>query len=861
MAQPQWITDAGSLGTVPESAFYRVSIQAAAGIDDVFYTLISGSFPLGIQLTSSGTIEGIPRNIINIQGVPTQVNKDVTSRFAIRAYTRKLVNGSYVVDRLADRTFTLTIVGQDTPRFVTPAGNVATFYDGTEGNVQIQFTDDDIADNIKIKVLTGFLPPGMVLNPTTGLISGLIAPLVGPPGTALAGYDNSLFDQYSFDFSTRSTSKNYQFTLEISDGKDSDIRTFEIYIYAKNSMSADTTDFTADNTFITADVSPNRIPVLLNPAGSVGRVRSNNFYAYKFDAVDFDGDQITYTIPGGIDPELNLTLNSVTGWLYGYLPDFGATENTYNFQVQAYKTIQPSIISDPRNFSITVIGNVETEVVWLTNSNLGIIPNGSVSTLNIQAVNTGGRVLQYQLKSGSNSRLPQGLTLMPSGNIVGKVSFNTFALDSGTTTFDINLNNQLGINQTTFDLSFTFTVNAFSSDSSVSVYRTFTVTVARDFNEPYETLYVKCMPPVPDRAIISQLVENQDIIPQDLVYRTDDGNFGVASSVRYNHAYGLTAASLDLYVQSLDINHYWKNVTLGKIYTAQALDASGAVLYEVVYSIIVDNLVNNQGESVNKSVTLPYPVTLTDSVEISTVYPNSLINMREQVIDTVGQISPALPLWMTSKQTDGRVLGFTPAWVIAYVKPGASSKVSYNISTRFGNTLNIIDYKIDRYEIDRGQTHNWITYNDSTGAGTWVPSPPSATTFDIENYYDLSSFAGGSGYEAGDQILILGTQVGGVVTTNNVTITVAQVNEAGAIVSVFCSGNAPPLMTDDTYTDIAGTNITGTGVGAAWDLVITGDDPTIFDGGSTTFIDPADRWTNTDEFDKYIVFPKTNILG
>jgi hypothetical protein len=861
MAQPQWITDAGSLGTVPEGAFYRVSIQAVAGIDDVFYTLISGSLPLGVQLTSSGTIEGTPRNIINIQGVPTQVNEDVTSRFAIRAYTRKLVNGSYVVDRLADRTFTLTIVGQDIPRFVTPAGTVATFYDGTEGSVQIQFTDDDIADNIKIKVLTGSLPPGMVLNPTTGLISGLIAPLVGPPGTATAGYDNALFDQYSFDFSTRSTSKNYQFTLEISDGKDSDLRTFEIYIYAKNSMSADTTDFTADNTFITADVSPNRIPVLLNPAGSIGRVRSDNFYAYKFDAVDFDGDQITYTIPGGIDPELNLTLNPTTGWLYGYLPDFGATENTYDFQVRAYKTIQPSIISDPRDFSLTVIGNVETEVLWLTNSNLGIIPNGSISTLNIQAVNTGGRALQYQLLSGSNSRLPQGLTLMPSGNIIGRVSFNTFALDGGTTTFDINLNDRLGIDQTTFDLSFTFTVNAFSSDSSVSVYRTFTVTVARDFNEPYETLYVKCMPPVQDRAIISQLVENQDIIPQDLVYRADDGNFGVASSVRYNHAYGLTAASLDLYVQSLDINHYWKNVTLGKIYTAQALDASGAVLYEVIYSIIVDDLVNNQGESVDKSVTLPYPVTLTDSVEISTVYPNSLINMREQVIDTVGQISPALPLWMTSKQTDGRVLGFTPAWVIAYVKPGASGKVSYNISTQFGNKLNIIDYKIDRYEIDRSQTHNWITYNDSTDAGTWVPYPPLATTFDIENYYNLSSFVGGSGYEAEDQILILGTQVGGVVTTNNVTITVAQVNVAGAIVSAFCSGNAPPLMIGDTYTLIAGTNITGTGVGATWNLVITGDDPTIFDGGSTTFIAPADRWTSTGEFDKYIVFPKTNILG
>jgi hypothetical protein len=36
---------------------------------------------------------------------------------------------------------------------------------------------------------------------------------------------------------------------------------------------------------------------------------------------------------------------------------------------------------------------------------------------------------------------------------------------------------------------------------------------------------------------------------------------------------------------------------------------------------------------------------------------------------------------------------------------------------------------------------------------------------------------------------------------------------------------------------------------------------TIFDGGSTRFITPADRWTDTDEFDKYLVFPRTNILN
>jgi hypothetical protein len=138
--------------------------------------------------------------------------------------------------------------------------------------------------------------------------------------------------------------------------------------------------------------------------------------------------------------------------------------------------------------------------------------------------------------------------------------------------------------------------------------------------------------------------------------------------------------------------------------------------------------------------------------------------MRTQVIDTVGQVSPLLPLWMTSKQGDGRVLGFVPAWIIAYVNPGASGKIRYNIEQQMDASLNLVDFKVDRYEIDRSQTHNWNSYTES-----WIPTPPVATTFD----------------------------------------------------HATC----------------------------------------VFDGGSVRFNAPADRWTNTDEYDKYLVFPKTNILG
>lgn len=1036
--QPIWITPVGSLGTIPEGIFYRIPLQAEAGDQDVLFRLIAGQLPAGVQITTNGFIEGTPKNIVNIQGVATEVAEDVTSRFAIRAYTTRSVNGRVIVDRLADRTFEITVTGQDAPDFVTPAGLVGTFYDGSTVSIQIQVEDTDPNENLRVNLISGALPPGLAVD-QTGLIAGAILPLTGPPGTAPAGYDATQYDQFPFDFSTRSTSTNYQFTLEVTDGKDPNVRTFEIFVYSKDSMSADTTDFTADNTFITADVVPSRTPVLITPPGDLGTVRADNFYAFKFDAVDFDGDPIEYSITTGAgigyDETLfdetgigfdrgafslppGLQINSDTGWFYGYIPDQGASQLTYRFAIRVLKKNNPIFISDFYYFTITITGDIDTEVIWLTPPNLGVINNGAISTLAVEAVNVGGRSLQYRLASGTNSRLPQGLELFPSGHIVGRVSFNTFALDGGTTTFDKNLDARLDINETTFDLQFRFTVNAFAAQSeqlgyqvsninivnggsgytsqptvtisappstenaiqattgvvtivsgvitaieignpgqgylspptvtitggggsgatatvniiesnitnAVSVFRDFTITVNRAFNQPYETLYIQAMPPLQDRALIDQLVQNQDIIPENLVYRADDPNFGVASKVIYDHAYGLTASTIEEYVNSLDLNHYWKNLVLGPVRTAQALDSRGNVLYEVVYSEIIDNLVNDQDQSVGKSVTLPYPIESPDSTEITTVYPNSLDNMRTQVVDTVGQISPALPLWMLSKQSNGQVLGFVPAWVICYARPGTSGRIVYNIREQFGEQLNLVDYKVDRYELDRSQTRNWDPENDQ-----WIPSPALATTFDLETTdlplvdkgnvdyvtdlafvdvngrtLDYIASLGGLDGVVGRQIngrtVIFRKQEDFLNLTNDeaftdylypydstvydatavtydeaVTLTPAQrlyvyeiLVDANNIVHLSVQTVTQP---NDSVTIVSGNTFAGDTLYlpnaptpgltiATWSYVpFVPSTPTIFDGGSTTFIAPADRWIATDEFNKYLVFPKRTIIG
>lgn len=890
MAQPEWITPAGSLGTIPEGVFFqlamlasseplpvniictatsaannRITCNSTAGIyaglnvmfggtsgivfggvnaltryfvlevynstqfsitateftttpitltsatgtmsteftQHILFNLQAGQLPSGIQVADNGLIVGTPKAVASIQGVPTQVSVDVTSKFTVRAYTTKYVNGSLVLDRIRDRTFDLTVTGPNPPKFITPAGQIAQYYDGVQvSDLQIQYSDADPNAEVVVKLVGGSLPKGLSVS-SLGLISGFITPL--SPIGAEAGFsrDGQGYDEYSFDYSTMSVNSNYEFTLELSDGVFSQLRTFSIYVYSKDSLSADTTDITADNTFVTADVTPARPPIITNAPGNIGTARNDNWFAYQFIGLDLDGDQVDYELifdAGDSSGIPGLTLDQNSGWLYGYIPNLGLVEQTYNFGVRISKDIDP-LSSNQYDYSLTIVGAVDTDIVWITPTDLGVINNGATSTLYVEALTSADNItLQYELLSGSNSTLPQGLQLLPSGIIAGRASFDTFALDLGTTTFDITMNDLSisGTNtETTFDMKHTFTVRTFSVNGLVDVSKQFFITVKRVFNAPYENLYIEAMPPENDRALISSLLQNADIFQPDLLYRPDDPNFGRATKVIYNHAFGLTSATYADYVSGLYENHYWKNLTLGEIKVAQARNSAGEVIYEVVYSRVVDNLLNNLGQSVSKVITLPYPINEADSTEIDVVYPNSLINMRDQIIDTVGQVGNVLPLWMTSKQADGRVLGFTPSWVMAYAMPGKGDQLAYYIRTKFGERLNLIDFEVDRYELDRLLSKNWNPVTDE-----WVPTP-------AETYFDL------------DQGIYAGW-------LNNLSQVVNWQNNDSETIE--------------------------------WSTVFNGNQTT-FDHNSLRFIAPVDMYSQSQIYDKYLVFPKRTILG
>ena len=812
MTQPVWVTPPGNLGTIPEGVFYSIPLIAVAPTDTVYYQVIAGSLPTGMYVDESGILGGNPSVSATAQGIPAPVPADLTSKFAVRAYTEKTVGSQIVIDRLADRTFTITVTGQNTPEFVTPPGLIATYYNGTQvADLQIEFFDPDIYATAIVTLASGALPPGLTIS-----LSGIISGFVGSNTTV----------------TPTPTETTYTFTLRVATTSANNLRTYSILVYNRGSMTADNTVITADNTFVTADVSPQLPPIITTPTGSIGTVRSDNFFAFQFTAIDFNGQSLTFqanTTPTG------LTLDPNSGWLYGYIPPLSSSQITYNFSVRVYETIvlanwinnnsnaipwvnnvaqtvnwetdlSPTT-SQYYNYSLTVTSAVSGEIVWITPSNLGTIDNGTTSTFYIEAVSTTGLSLSYQLVSGSTSSLPQGLQLFPSGEIAGRVSFNTFALDGGTTTFDVStnplynivVNPTISTTETTFDLSHTFEVNAVSANGIANATHTFTITVIRRYNEPFDNLYIQAMPPQNDRNFINSFLQNATIFPPSSIYRYNDPNFGVAKNITYYHAYGLTAVTIDEYVDSLNLNHYWKNLVLGSIETAQALDNNGNILYEIVYSKIIDDLVNNSGQSVGKEVELAYPVTDGHGNIVNVVYPNSLVDMRTQVIDTVGQISNVLPRWMLSKQSNGQVLGFTPAWIIAYCNPGQSGQIAYNIKTTIGDALNTIDYTVDRYEMDNLLTKNW-----NRDQQQWTPHPALYTRFDDGNTGIFDSWV------------------------NDVNNTVTWVNDSSDLVG--------------------------------WQSNYNGN-PTTFDGNSLQFIDPVDMYSSSQANDLYLLFPKQNILN
>ena len=97
--------------------------------------------------------------------------------------------------------------------------------------------------------------------------------------------------------------------------------------------------------------------------------------------------------------------------------------------------------------------------------------------------------------------------------------------------------------------------------------------------------------------------------------------------------------------------------------------------------------------------------------------------------------------------------------------------------------------------------------------------------FDIENdgaTLTATVDTAGTDYHVGQTFLVEGTEIGGTTPANDVTITITGIgdNSTGSVGTVSAAGTAPALA--NTFTGVAGSNLTNSGTGATFDITRSG---------------------------------------
>ena len=349
MAKPQWITNAGSLGSIDEGVFYSQQILATdADGDTVTYSHLAGKLPAGIQIKSTGFIEG----------TPTEVGERTESTFVVRATA-----GSDI----ADRSFTLFVEGSDAPTWITTAGHLVSLYDGTFLDLQLQASDSD--NDIKnYKVIEGDLPPGIKLIEESGRLRGVSLPVQDEIyDSTQVGWDSVEWDEsqlWDFTPGFGSINKTYEFTVRVSDGATFADRTFSIGVSGAG-KKADNDEFRADTTLISTDATDDIRPLHFVTEADLGDYVHENYYIITVDVVDPDDTlgqngaiNIYYEVTDGTLPT-GLTVDYNSGEIFGLLPRSLDALTTYTFTIGATKRSDSSSFIEQtfeREFTMRVRG-------------------------------------------------------------------------------------------------------------------------------------------------------------------------------------------------------------------------------------------------------------------------------------------------------------------------------------------------------------------------------------------------------------------------------------------------------------------------------------------------------------------------
>ena len=444
-----------------------------------------------------------------------------------------------------------------------------------------------------------------------------------------------------------------------------------------------------------------------------------------------------------------------------------------------------------KTFTVNLLGEVNSEISWITDSDLGSVSANYISTKQIQAsTSVPNATLVYRVQSGE---LPPGMRLDFSGQLIGTIKSFGNDTEQGLTVFDSGSTKFDG-NTTRLDRTFEFTVEVKDHFGYSLTTRKFTLTVDDPNNKEYSNLHLKPMLTRTQRDAFRDIISDPQIFVPDQLFRQNDSNFGLQDDPKVLLYAGIETKNINHYVAAANLYGKRKKYKVGQLKTAVAKElGTQNIIYEVVYLDLVDPnetlvnrktrktythndytplLVNSSHYDVNDETydSDPYELVITtreqgdivadftNSLDIETrdnntlllslahqlfvytrlgnqlevslqtvgtntnyelrpsnpnvvtvdmdlytvdgIYKNkktisSITNLREEILKIGETEKDFLPLWMQTPQTTIAELGYVPALVLCYCKPGGSAIIKEKIQDQN------IDFKQFELDIDR----------------------------------------------------------------------------------------------------------------------------------------------------------------
>ena len=560
-----WQTTAGVLFSTSTGVTINKTITATNAVS---YTLISGTLPDGLTISSTGTIHG---TILPIENT-------TTSTFVIRAAN---------TSSLQDRTFKITILQDPTPAWSTSGFTVST---GTlvkllvnRDYVEIPIdANSDLPVTYELDRLAGKLPYGLRID-SAGKIYG--APRLNlTPG-----------EVKEFDFSVNA----YNDANLISS------QPFRFEILDSASFTVDSTVFTLGGDIVslvdlgnsgTVSLSSLQPPEFINPNGLGTYLHDDKQYisVQAYDPNYIPGP-ITYSTVSGHLPS-GLQLDSKIGYIYGIINSQSEYWKTYNFTVQATKTNLENLTtaSSTGSFSINIVNQFYRNVVW-PSSDMGTLIEGMPSELSVGATQKDPTWSLYYYHLIGNSTA--------SGNF-------TFTIAASTSTAYTN-------------------TNLLTSSTLVDpvTFNTFNLYI-RPVSKEYTRIWAKPFLTPTQRQLWTNFINSSSIFIPEILYRADDPTFGLQTDLEIFLEFGIEKVNIGDYADALYTNFYQRRLTFGTVKSAIAKDRTGKHVYDAVYVDVTDNL-DGSKVSININNTVYYPgsidnirnslesITLDDSTEIA----------------------------------------------------------------------------------------------------------------------------------------------------------------------------------------------------------------------------------------------------